>query len=778
MKKKLLLMSALFCTMLTATAQTANNDATAIKWVFNSASLSEAPNFEPLASSAFFQNIEVTAGYGLNAPISATSEKEGITQTMFPVSTKTSSASDANAVNFLITLREGIAFTPTKVSFKAFRWKTDKGNFDASWVCDGTTTKLESGARPNRGAGSSAGEVSVYSYDLSGSAASENQFGLSVNIYNFDVAADKGLSLGDVEIEGTLYGTVDQPLTYTLTVTVDPEGAGTIQATPQAENYVSGTQVTLSQQPTEGYIFTGWLTESGKVLTTADSYTFNIKGNVNVKANYVTEESLQTNDYVVVDNITDFRAAIKNFNENPSGQRRFIFMKNGTYDYGSFVNTESEVNKNYGRDSIKVDNVSIIGESTDGVTITITPTSASVSRTAPIMIQGTGTYLQNITFHNNYGYSGNDGQAAALHDRGHHTIGKWLKLDSRQDTYYSHTNYGQLYFEDTQFIGTVDFICGRGDVFFNRCDILCLRRYASQGPYTGDTHIAAPYTWEEDYNARGGHGYIFMDCHVDCKAKTWDFGRGWRAWPKAAFLNTTVSADAAKRLGNDQTSGKESDNYAVVRAIDYSLRVTTKGVKNSDDSESVCRAFDFHEYNTMDENGNVVSPESNVLTFTAADSKSYETILKADEIDRFQLRNVFPDWAPDQDCRQVEITSATLEGSTLTWTADQKAKAFLIEKDGNFVAIVDGTASSYTDNALSGEKLTVRGANMMGGFGLAKEATVVTGINQIDQKSNQVVSTAYYSLSGARMSAPQHGVNIVVKTMNDGTTKVTKELGF
>ena len=162
-------------------AQTANNDAIAIKWVFNSASLTEAPDFEPLASSAFFQNIEVTTGSGLKAPISATSEIEGITQTMFPVSSKTSSASDANAVNFLITLREGIAFTPTKVSFKSFRWKTDKGNFDASWICDGTTKKLESGAHPNRGAGSSAGTASVYSYDLSGSSASENQFGLSVN---------------------------------------------------------------------------------------------------------------------------------------------------------------------------------------------------------------------------------------------------------------------------------------------------------------------------------------------------------------------------------------------------------------------------------------------------------------------------------------------------------------------------------------------------------------------------------------------------------------------
>ena len=178
----------------------------------------------------------------------------------------------------------------------------------------------------------------------------------------------------------------------------------------------------------------------------------------------------------------------------------------------------------------------------------------------------------------------------------------------------------------------------------------------------------------------------------------------------------------------------------------------------------------------MDENGNVVSPESNVLTFTAAGSSTYETILKADETDRFQLRNVFPDWAPDQDCRQVEVTSATLEGNTMTWTTDQKAKAFLIEKGGEFVAIVDGTQNSYSV-AATADDYTVRAANMMGGFGIAKEATVATGIENVSVNGNekQVVSTAYYSLSGARMSAPQHGAYIVVKTMDDGTVIATKE---
>jgi hypothetical protein len=122
----------------------------------------------------------------------------------------------------------------------------------------------------------------------------------------------------------------------------------------------------------------------------------------------------------------------------------------------------------------------------------------------------------------------------------------------------------------------------------------------------------------------------------------------------------------------------------------------------------------------------------------------------------------------------VEVTSATLEGNNLSWTADQKAKAFLIEKGGEFVAIVDGTQTSYNVAETSSD-YTVRAANMMGGFGIAKAVTVVTGINEVNVPVNVPVNVAYYSLSGARMSAPQHGVYIVVKTMNDGSIVTTKE---
>lgn len=157
------------------------------------------------------------------------------------------------------------------------------------------------------------------------------------------------------------------------------------------------------------------------------------------------------------------------------------------------------------------------------------------------------------------------------------------------------------------------------------------------------------------------------------------------------------------------------------------IRVGTKGIQTSSDSHYL----QFYEYNTIDEQGNVVSPESNILEFTASDKASYETILKQSETDRFQLRNVYPDWQPDEDCRQVTVSSCQLDGTTLSWTTSQTPKAILIERNGELVAIVDGTTSSY---ALSGasDGITVRAANSMGGFGEPAAIGTSTAISEVN----------------------------------------------
>lgn len=742
------------------TAQTADNLATTVAWPLTEGTANQTATFSPVGAADFVLRNYMTVGSELTVD-GVANTTDGLTQTFFKQGSKNSSMSDNNAVCFMIEPKPGIAFTPTKVSFKAARWVTDKCSLDAYWLnADNTRKTLVTGTKPNRD-GTDA-TVSSFSYDLTGTQASEGACGLRINIYGMN--SGKQVSLGDIQIEGTLYGTVGEVITYTLTVEVSPAGAGTVTVSPEGTQFPTGEKITLTQTPNEGFIFTGWQNEAGTTVSTASPYVFDLQGNMKLTAKYSSKEDFLKGSYTVVPSgdVNALKDAIRTANENTTGARQYIFLQNGTYDYGTYHNPESGFTPGV-RDTIKADNVSLIGESTKGVIIKIKPEQASVSRTSPIVIKGTGTYLQDITLINDYAYGGNEGQAAALQDEGHHTIAKNLRLSSNQDTYYSHTDVGQLYFEDCQFEGTVDFICGNGDVFFNRCNLMCVNRKPSQGDYKGDTHIAAPYTKVEDFDAPGGHGYIFQDCYIDCKSQTWDFGRGWRGWPKLAYLNSTLLPDAEKRVGNDQTGGK---------AIDYSLRVTTKGIKNSSDSFAML----FYEYNTKNEAGEVVSPSTNVLKFTASDEKTYETILKEDETARFSLRSVYPDWQPDADARQVVVTSVKLEGTVLSWTTSTDAKAFLIECDDNYVTIVDGTTNSYDVAGGPSGIYTVRAANMMGGFGLPTEqgGTAVDGISNV--KNNDVVRTEYYTTSGIATTAPHQGLNIEVKTYSDGRRSMRKVL--
>ena len=91
---------------------------------------------------------------------------------------------------------------------------------------------------------------------------------------------------------------------------------------------------------------------------------------------------------------------------------------------------------------------------------------------ATFLITGENTYLQDLTLKNAYDYykPGFAGRAVVIQDKGKHTVCKNVRMLSYQDTYYSNSN-SNFYFENSDIHGTVDFICGEGDVFFNNCTL-------------------------------------------------------------------------------------------------------------------------------------------------------------------------------------------------------------------------------------------------------------------------------------------------------------------
>mgnify|MGYP002525682791 FL=1 len=279
-------------------------------------------------------------------------------------------------------------------------------------------------------------------------------------------------------------------------------------------------------------------------------------------------------------------------NSSKNAERLFIYLPNGTYDLGDAVET-----------TISGHNISIIGQSADN-TIIVNETDYSLEGlgTADLLLNdkaSSNLYLQDLTLKNDLDYysANSQGAAAVLNDQGDHTIGKNVRMISHESTYYCMNNRAQSYWEDCDIHGTVDFICGGGDIRIQNSTLSLEPRFRNGG---GTRVIVTPRTLTK-------FGYVFDNCKVvdlaDGKGE-WSFGRTWSNQPIAVYLNTTL------------------DEYAENTLV--STRWTEEGRTATD-------PLVFGEFNTMDINGIVINPETNTIKIKS----SFQTILTASQAAAF-----------------------------------------------------------------------------------------------------------------------------------------------
>ena len=432
--------------------------------------------------------------------------------------------------------------------------------------------------------------------------------------------------------------------------------------------------------------------------------------------------------------LLDAIEAVNGTNSATTAERSFVFLPNGTYDLRQTVLT-----------SVSGKNISFIGESQEGVVIKNAPEreTEGIGTTAVFLLTGQNLYFQDITLKNALDYYGAlgagqaGGRAVCIQDKGNRSVFKNVTLLSYQDTYYSNNDAMKSYWEDSDIHGTVDFICGGGDVRFVNTTLSLEPREANG---TGGRTITAPTTTTQ-------FGYVFDNCRVVDLANgkgDWNFGRTWQNSPICVYLNTTLDDHAKNTL--------------------VKSRWTQKGMNSKDPKV-------FGEYATKDMAGNDITPASNIIN---SHGGSFQTILTAEEAAAYTYEKMFTSWDPAALTAQMTApANVKIDGGQLTWDAVEGAAKYLIERDGVFVALAD--APGY---AIDGEgNYTVRAANAQGGFGLPSEAAT-TAVKTINSTEARVVSTAIYSVGGVRQNQVQRGTNIVVKTLDDGqrlTEKVITE---
>ena len=296
----------------------------------------------------------------------------------------------------------------------------------------------------------------------------------------------------------------------------------------------------------------------------------------------------------------------------------YILIPDGFYDLGGTVLTK-----------ITGHHIALIGQSMEGTIIQNKPDTKNegISKTAIFQNRGTNNYFQDLTLKNALDYyaAGPAGRAVTLQDKGTRTICNRVRMLSYQDTYYSDNDQAQFFFQDSEIHGTVDFICGDGDVWFERCKIVTEKRTLDG---SGRCVIAAPKTSKTPW------GYIFNRCTVENIVSNFEYARGWNGTPHCIMLHTTLLTP--ERLNPTR--------------FDYRGMNTVQN--------------DFKEYGTMDAQGRDITPKSNVVTFERKEEKhTVETIMTADEAKRYSIAAVFPDWRPDKVVKKQEKKSRKLKAA-------------------------------------------------------------------------------------------------------------------
>lgn len=423
-----------------------------------------------------------------------------------------------------------------------------------------------------------------------------------------------------------------------------------------------------------------------------------------------------------VTTVEEFLSALEEANTRADKDSRYrIFLHNGTYDLGNATLT-----------TISANNISLIGESEDEVIITNTPEEEGIGVTATLFNSSTGLYLQDITLKNAYPYDGSTGRAVCLQDKGNKTIAKYVKLLSFQDTYYSNKNTSRYYWEDSEIHGTVDFLCGGGDVYYNRVNLVLENR-------SGNC-IAAP-------SGELKYGYVFLDCEINCVDGaegtvngSFNLGRPWGANARAQYINTRMN-----------------------------VLPTASGWTEMGGNKPMV----FAEYNSTDKNGNQIDLTSRKTKFDGGEQAS--AILTEAQVEELSIANVMgstDDWDPLTYTEQAPVpTNVSLNGTTLTWDDSNYVLLWAICKDGKVTGFT--TESTYTVDGTDAT-WSVRAANEMGGLGEAATAGISTGISTINATGNNVVNTDYYNMQGIKVGKSYKGTVIRVETLDNGKTVTSK----
>lgn len=590
-----------------------------------------------------------------------------------------------------------------------------------------------------------------------------------------------GISITDIYITGTAQ-LVNDGKAPVLVSKIPAENATNASANgkivltfDEKVKLTASAKATLNGQELTGAVSGKTITFAYKGLSYATAYTFTLAANSvadltdnaiesDITYSFTTKEKPAVTkamyDFVVP---TDgsFSDALAAAAKRTDTNKRFrIFIKQG--DYKIPADENSMVTGNDGKEYpsattyLNTPNVSIIGESNENTSITNTVPTVEWDNGfgKANVLEGIGkgdvlclksgavnTYFQDIKMYSSMGDK--RGRDIVLNDQSNKTICKNVNLWAYQDTYVSNNQKGRFYFEGGILRGNTDFLCGKGDVYYNNVDLLMC----------GTGYLAVPSQPTQ-------YGYIFKDCTIKDGSTAgingkYKLGRPWgKGTPIALFIDTKMEV-IPTAAGWDEMSGGYPKRFA-----EYNSTTATGTAVDLSERKQVYDAYDKKDGDTYTNRRNETAGNP-ILTAEEAAAYTIETVMGQDD-----------DWDPTAATEQASAPSnVKLNGTTLAWDNNDYALLWAVCKNGK---VVDFTIKPtyLVDDASA--TWSVRAANEMGGL---SEATAVlgTGIRNIASATDAAaIKTTIYAADGTQLSNLQKGINIIVKTLADGSKKTSK----
>lgn len=609
-----------------------------------------------------------------------------------------------DVITFDIQPATGVYFMPQSVGFHAIRFGTDSEHLDVT-VQQGNgpeITVLEK-VKPDRDNSISNISIDLTTFDEIKSSTEP----LKMRIYVYYVFPGKEFGINNITVSGKFSGTAPELPEYSFTATASPAGAALISWVPAGDTFEEGTEIELIVTPDKNYLFENWTDQNGDIVSTTENFTYTIKANTELTANYKSYD-----DYGYIFDAAPYDAAVKTINElkvalskansrTDMTQRYRIFLHNGTYDYGTSAK------------NAVTGGVSLIGESQDGVIITNKPvaTSNRADNTPTLFIDQNqnDVYMQDLTIRQGQDWETqkSTGQAMAVRQRGKRAVYKNVTMQGIQDTYYLNKGDASAYFETSTVAGETDYIYGDGAMWFEQCTLY----------NTGAGYITAPNT------LAGYPGIVFNKCTVD-GAQGFYLGRPWNESPSCTYLNTTF-----KQQPKEEGWAKMTDN-CVLR---------------------------FHEYGSMDSNGNLLNLSKRSIASCNAASGSDNPVITAEQAAEYTIAKVLgTDWEPQTLTTQLTAPTVSVSDNTLSWPAVADALGYAIVKDGSVIGFT--TSTSYDISDTGAGQYSIRVANECGGLGRTSDA--VSGIQGIRQDAEDVNDAPKYNIAGQRVNSSFRGIVI------------------